>query len=233
MNVRIPSILCALAAIAAGCSEQPSAPPTPAVIQGAPLDAPVAAKEARADAGSLVMNAAPEDSAGAGAPPPRPAYDPSKQYSTEDVDLSKAPVNEGEFKKLTFAKLAGFEYWPYPADTNDPNASLPSEIPAEIKALDGAKVVVGGYMVPIEIRSGKVRSFLLVRNQLACCFGMPSSPNEWIDVRMAADKVTKYIADVPIAVKGTLEVGEKKTQDGVVLSIYRMEATDIHAIGGY
>lgn len=115
-----------------------------------------------------------------------------------------------------------------------PDADSPPEnkIPPEIRALDGEMVAVSGFMLPIEVRQGKVTNFMLVRNMLGCCFGVPLELNEWIDVTMAEGQGTRYISDVPIAVRGKLEVGEKSI-DGWVLSIYRLQADDVRPLSGF
>lgn len=87
-------------------------------------------------------------------------------------------------------------------------------------------------MVPIEMRNGKVRTFLLVRNQLACCFGMPMGLTEWLDITVDGDGL-EPVQDVLVAVSGTLDVGPKVTEDGMVLSLYRMKADSLRPLDGF
>lgn len=51
------------------------------------------------------------------------------------------------------------------------------DIPADIKCLDGKKVVIRGFMLPLKVENEKATEFLIMRNQGACCFGtMPKMP---------------------------------------------------------
>jgi hypothetical protein len=99
------------------------------------------------------------------------------------------------------------------------------QIPEPILALNGRKVVVQGFMVPIEIRKDEVKSFLLVRNQMVCCFGVMVGFNEWIFVQMEGAKRAKFVPDTLVSVYGMLEVGED-VQNGLVMSIFRLEGHD-------
>lgn len=196
-----------------GCSESPAqAQAAPSTVQGAPL----------------ISAAAPSANSPKSAPAAPAAKDTAEPASSVDAS---------QYRKASFEELAGFEYWPYStqdgenSDSNAPaNANV---IPEKIRALDGQRVAVTGFMVPIEIRNGKIYSFMLVRNQMACCFGMPVSPNEWVDVEMAEKRPTKYLPDVPLTARGVISVGEKKTEDGMVISIYRMVADEVGVSGGF
>lgn len=213
----------ALSFVLYGCNEPPAqaqgAAPAP---QGAPLMRPTPAPDGPPPVADT---------------PPLPSAAPSPQTNTEENVAPASPAEAGDYKIVAFDELAGFEYWPYStpegenSDSNTPeNANI---IPDKIKALDGQRVAVTGFMVPIEIRNGKIYSFMLVRNQMACCFGMPVSPNEWIDVEMANKNPAKYLPDIPLMARGVISVGEKKTEDGMVISIYRMVADDVAVKGGF
>ncbi len=74
--------------------------------------------------------------------------------------------------------------------------------------------------------------FVLVRNQMFCCFGAVPMMNEWLHVKMEGDARAPFIADVPIRVYGTFDVGEVVTK-GTLMSIYRMDAADVEVTAGY
>ena len=76
------------------------------------------------------------------------------------------------------------------------------------------------------MRKGAVTSFVLCRTVPACCFGDSIKMNEWIMVNMPKDQSTQYVPDQTVNVFGTLDVGEIK-DDGIVLSIYRMQADQV------
>ena len=80
-------------------------------------------------------------------------------------------------------------------------------IPANVQALDGRKVRITGYMLPIRMENGLVKDFLLLRNQMMCCFGHQPEPNEWVVVRLKGNGVPSQM-DTPMVFYGTLHVGE-------------------------
>src|SRR5208337_4729453 len=84
-------------------------------------------------------------------------------------------------------------------------------IPKFITALNGTKVAIMGYLIPMETdATGEYSSqFVIVRSQMTCCFGIAPKLNEWVMVTMEKNKKVRDIMDVPTIVIGTLEVGEK------------------------
>jgi hypothetical protein len=97
------------------------------------------------------------------------------------------------------------------------------QIPDLIKSLDRQKVAITGFMLPIDFNGGKIKSFLLLPNQMACCFGMTPKENQFIQVDMIGNETAKYMPDLPITVVGKLEVGKKL----LVNSVYRIEADGV------
>jgi hypothetical protein len=119
---------------------------------------------------------------------------------------------------VTFDLLGGFNY------NKDP-------MPEMIKALNGQRVAVTGFMLPTDFDSekGTVKSFLLLRNQMGCCFGITPRINDFVDVEMRGGRGAKYIMDIPITVVGKFEVGKKP----LVNSIYRIEAENFLVTDGF
>ena len=133
--------------------------------------------------------------------------------------------------KVTFAALGSFPYEIPDRDvilqSDEPWKAPVDQIPDEIKALDRAKVVLVGFMVPIDVdRRGRIKSFALTMNQQFCCFGVPPAMNEWVMVEMAEGETAEYVSDLPIAVFGEFKVGEE-IEDGYIMSVYRMAGNDV------
>lgn len=158
-----------------------------------------------------------------------------------EAPLGNPDPDRPEYLRLAFNDLAGFDYDPFEAGVPSLGATEPAEpvkplaknaqIPARILALNGKKAAVAGFMVPIEIRKDQAKSFLLVRNQMLCCFGVQIGFNEWVFVEMEGDQRATFVPDVLVRVYGVLEVGED-VQDGMVMSIYRMKANEVVHEGG-
>jgi len=173
-----------------------------------------------------------------------PKADPSKPIGTPDAD-------KPDYLAVTFNELASYDYDPFTAleelnkageptatgakpDPAKPDAPKPmsKQIPERIRNLNGKKVTVQGFMVPLEVRRNEVKSFLLVRNQMVCCFGAASSFNEWVYVQMDGERAIKFTPDVLVSVYGTFDLGED-IQDGMVMSIYRLKGTDSALKSGF
>lgn len=81
----------------------------------------------------------------------------------------------------------------------------------ELKAQDGQKVKIPGFMVPLEDSSKSVSEFLLVPSPQACIHVPPPPPNQMVYIQM---KRGTEIAFGPIWVYGTLHLTSKKHMYG-------------------
>jgi hypothetical protein len=214
-----------LAAAAAGAffwfHQTSQAAPVPLVqVQGSSFD--VATKPAVVPPPPAVPEVKPEPK-----PEPKPVVvvppevKPEPKPTPPQVpEVKIAPVDEKPMT-LTFSRLA-FRYWP---QTKDKGARDP--FPKEIKALNGKKIVMDGFMFPIDFEKGKVRSFILSNGMFGCCFGDAPAITETIKVYRADGKLMPYQSMARVT--GTLEVGEEYDGDGYVDSVYRIKAEDVGA----
>lgn len=102
-----------------------------------------------------------------------------------------------------------------------------AEFPAEIRALDGKEVALGGYMIPVEWDDAVVLEFMLVRDLLACCFGGAPQPDEWVQVRMAPGEGAHYYPFLPVIVNGKLSIQGMADAAGYPIGCYAMTATKV------
>ena len=139
------------------------------------------------------------------------------------ADASKATP---DYLSVAFDVLGSYYYEIPNSDEVLKSETRRDQIPVPIKAFDGKKVAVQGFMVPLKMEHGATKSFLIVKDQSLCCFGRMPRMNEWISVKMAGKRTTKFIPDQPVTVFGVLSVGEE-IEKGEVLSVYRLEAEDV------
>jgi hypothetical protein len=136
-----------------------------------------------------------------------------------------APEMDDGFMKLGFDKLAGFKFVTPAFDpVADPKATPPTgedQIPEIVKSWNGKKAMITGFMLPTKLENGKATEFLIMANQMACCFGTVPNMNEWIVVRMP--KGVDVTQDVPISFYGTIKVGAMY-ENGYMTGIYAMDA---------
>ncbi len=136
------------------------------------------------------------------------------------ADVPKA----GGYEAVGFDRLASYTFTPPDYDASVPNAKPPSgadQIPAAVKAFDGKKVAVTGYMLPTKMDKGLVVEFLLVKDAMMCCYGVMPKVNEWVVVKMTGAGV-KPLMDLPITFDGTLRVGEMY-ENGYLTGVYLLE----------
>jgi hypothetical protein len=109
--------------------------------------------------------------------------------------------------KFDWKHMGGFRY------------SEGDQLPAEVKALDGQRVGVPGFILTLG-DTERMHEFILLESLWGCCFGSVPELNQTIVVRLAADHAFDYTA-APVLIMGKLEVGEEK-QGGFVASLYRV-----------
>ncbi|MEO0479895.1 MAG: DUF3299 domain-containing protein [Planctomycetota bacterium] len=113
--------------------------------------------------------------------------------------------------EVDFATLSGFDF------------KQGMDLPSEITAYNGTEIKVSGFMATEDGSPGPVSEFLLI-NDACGCEGTPKI-NEVIFCYMADGSQVEIDPGV-VSVTGTLDVGEE-VDYGVVLSLYRMEVTQI------
>jgi hypothetical protein len=100
-------------------------------------------------------------------------------------------------------------------------ASKVDQIPAAVHAFDGKKVVLTGYMLPLQMENGLAKKFVLMKDTNTCCFGGTPKMNDYVVCQMSSNGV-ESIQDIPVQLTGTLHVQEKR-EDGYVVSLFTMD----------
>lgn len=90
-----------------------------------------------------------------------------------------------------------------------------------IESLHGERIRIRGFIYPTTKQHPD--NFILVRDNMECCFGPGAAPYDCISVRMPKDNPATYTTR-PIAVEGTFSI-EIVEYEGMLISIYSMDAT--------
>lgn len=141
-------------------------------------------------------------------------YRPNRNF---DYTAAGALETEEGATKVDFDFLGGFDY------------EKDNVVPAKVMELDGKDVKVIGYMLPVDFDTGEVRSFMLLNNQMGCCFGVMPRVNEFVYVEMPEGKSTKYMTDIPLRVTGKLKIGEGNLVGG----LYTMKGRKVEVFRDY
>ncbi|RKU32837.1 hypothetical protein C6496_23180 [Candidatus Poribacteria bacterium] len=105
--------------------------------------------------------------------------------------------------------------------------SYEAEIPDEVKQIDGKKVAITGFMLPIDVDKGKVQRFLLLKSTMSCCFGVAPRINEVIYVESSKKQKIQTVMDMPITVFGKLSVGQQFREDLMLMGVYQLELDEV------
>lgn len=100
------------------------------------------------------------------------------------------------------------------------------QIPRDVLALNDREIRLSGYMAPLETEGERVLSFILVRDQMLCCFGKMPALNEWVYVK--TDGVPAVL-DSPVRVTGIFQAREER-EKGQVITLYRLQGKKVERL---
>lgn len=127
--------------------------------------------------------------------------------------IHQRPTGDAAYE-LTIKELGNFNY----------DTEIGGNVPADVKALDGVKVRLNGYMLPLD-STDRISTFALVPSALSCCFGGPPGLQHTIVVHAPPGKTLGYFPD-EIVCEGTLKVEEKK-DDEFIVSLFELNVTSV------
>ena len=115
--------------------------------------------------------------------------------------------------RLTFKKLGSWQF-----------IEGKTPIPAEVRALDGKRVEISGFMWS-NSRIQQLTEFILVQSLWSCCFGQVPDMNHFLEVKLPPGRWAEYYPH-PVTLTGKLSVGEL-WEGGHLRSLYRLEAEEV------
>jgi hypothetical protein len=242
MNASLRRRMLCLALLAlpplAGCSEEDvTHVDLSALPAGRPFYDPAAAEERNAAKAAAAEEAAAEQAAREQAAAQSAAQSAAKQPDLAEGGAPQDPcelygwvrdrdgyivinfldlVLDGHDQELLVEKLL------YPEDYED----LDIEWPARIRALDGQKVALTGYMIAIRWEDTTVPEFMLVRDLMSCCFGGAPKPDEWCNVVMDGEGAG-FWSYVPVIARGIFRLAGIADEAGYAAGAYSLEGHDV------
>lgn len=197
-------------------------------------------KQARADANSgdgnfaILVTPVPEPES-MRIPQPTKTEKPEHPKGTDPADLAAIRSSEAMLaaeqrlqQLLAEGKVTGFDRllkfdevtgWTYDDGLRG--------MPENIKQLSGEKVLMTGFMLPID-EVENIGEFLLVKSLWSCCYGQPPDVNGLVRCVMPKDQATDYMFD-PLKVVGTFKV-EATRMDGYCVDIFQLAVDQIEKI---
>jgi hypothetical protein len=134
--------------------------------------------------------------------------------------MAKDGVTEITFKSLEFIPVI-------PVKHSDAEvAAFAPQAPSRIKTLDERHVRITGYLLPTRSDGRRVREFLILANQMSCCFGREPRFCDYILAHMEGGAAAPWLMDKPISFEGTLHVRDVYV-NGYWSGLYSMDCTKI------
>jgi hypothetical protein len=146
------------------------------------------------------------------------------QSGSDRPSVATAP---GRYLPILFTQLSGFQFRVTedvanpPADPAEANQQVREQIPESVWKLSDKDVALTGYMLPVQLKGGLATDFMLLPNQMSCCYGIKPRINEWVIVRTTG-KGVKPIMDTLITAEGTFHVGAQ-LENGSLTGIYQLD----------
>ncbi|HEX7378900.1 MAG TPA: DUF3299 domain-containing protein [Pirellulales bacterium] len=213
LTILAAPLLATLLLCAAGCADRPAPAMTqaakaakqvaqPAATTGSPTDLAADSKTASDAPATDEAGAAPSPAATQAAPVPaeKPAAESSNRLRDISFDDLKFDMNKGD----------PFER---------------SLLTGKIEALGGQRVRLRGFILPSFQQTG-LTQFVLVRDNLSCCFGPGAAIYDCVIVEMKPGNSTDYSL-YPVAVDGTFTIREMLDPDGKAVAIYHLDGEQV------
>ena len=154
---------------------------------------------------------------------------PADNNNSEDPEVSNLPpLEEGsEYQPLAFRDMMNFEYvveWEKDGQEFDFSAYA-QRVPKRLRDKSGNLVAIEGFMIPTIVdENNEVKEFLLLPDQMSCCFGQAPEANGWVVVH--ATKGVEVMMDRIIRVTGQFSVEERWDEEFFV-GLYHMTCDEI------
>ncbi|PQO28018.1 hypothetical protein C5Y96_16720 [Blastopirellula marina] len=149
----------------------------------------------------------------------QPTSTDKKPATGTEASSSKRPVPKpqpGKTLDLTFDDIK-FDI--------EPDAPFKRNmLPQAIEDLNGQKISIGGYMLP-SFQQRDIKQFVLVRDNMECCFGPGAALYDCILIEMDGRGVDFTVR--PVVVEGIFTVKEYQDDSGKHLAIYHMQGTGV------
>jgi hypothetical protein len=95
----------------------------------------------------------------------------------------------------------------------------------KVKGFNGKAIRIRGYILPSFQQTG-IKQFVLVRDNMECCFGPGALLHDCILVEMAVPATATFTVR-PVSVEGTFSIREVKGPDGKYLAIYHLDGKEV------
>lgn len=165
---------------------------------------------------------------------------PPADLATDDVVAPSSTPTEGEASAASLPakpqaeppapsgtpdRLRDISFDDLKFDINKGDPFQRSLLTDKIEALNGKPVRIRGYILPSFQQTG-LTQFVLVRDNLSCCFGPGAAIYDCVIVEMKPGHSTDYSL-YPVAVDGTFTIHEMLDPEGKAVAIYHLDGEQV------
>jgi hypothetical protein len=156
--------------------------------------------------------------AGCGGPaPPATRTTGASDQAKVAAPASRSPGNAGAVRDISFDDIK------FDMEKGAPFTS--DLLPERVTSLERSRIRIRGYILPSFQQTG-LAQFVLVRDNMECCFGPGAALYDCVVVRMQPGKTANFSIR-PVAVAGTFRLEELRGPDGKHLAIYALEGEEV------
>ena len=143
--------------------------------------------------------------------------------------INNLPPHESSsgYEALKYSVLTTFPYEiEWESDGVDYDfSSYSARVPKEVRSFSGTQVAIEGFMVPTVVdEENLVKEFLLMPDQLSCCFGQAPEANGWVVAR--SESGVEVTMDRVIRILGRLTVEERWDEEFFV-GLYHLQCDEL------
>lgn len=142
----------------------------------------------------------------------------------------KLTKNKIDYEFVSFNRLFFHYQPPVNVEQSDGNfiraAKDPMSIPKEILELNGKKIAIKGFVIPLANSGQYIQEFLFADSLVTCMFCAMMGYDQWMIVKTVDPKGFRWREnqyEKPVTIYGTFEVGPE-FENGQFTSLYRFKA---------
>lgn len=149
------------------------------------------------------------------------------QSFVEDFGTLPPLEPDGAYRSIAFRELTDFDYsveWEKDGKEFEFSAYA-QRVPKKLRKISNTKVAIEGFMIPTIVdENNELKEFLLLPDQMSCCFGQTPEANGWVVV--SAQQGAEVMMDRIIRITGELAVEERWDEEFFV-GLYHIVCDEI------
>lgn len=149
------------------------------------------------------------------------------QSFVEDFGTLPPLEPDGAYRSIAFRELTDFDYsveWEKDGKEFEFSAYA-QRVPKKLRKISNTKVAIEGFMIPTIVdENNELKEFLLLPDQMSCCFGQTPEANGWVVV--SAEQGAEVMMDRIIRITGELTVEERWDEEFFV-GLYHIVCEEI------